>query len=216
MVKNTSSKFKTVSKNTNSKKTVSKKTISKDSKLPKKNINFKITNIVSSANLGLELDLFYIAQRIKEIEYEPEQFPGAILKFSEPKASLLLFKNGKVVCVGCRDEETIAKTLDKTLKLLKPHAKKILTNKKPEFVVTNIVASADLNVTLDLFAIASKVSEVEYEPEQFPGAILKFYNPKISLLLFKNGKIICAGATNKKQIKDAIIKAKNILTKYAD
>ncbi|MDD5337510.1 MAG: hypothetical protein PHS02_03435, partial [Candidatus ainarchaeum sp.] len=101
-----------------------------------KGIDFVITNIVSSANLGLELDLFYIAQKIKEIEYEPEQFPGAILKFKEPKASLLLFKNGKVVCVGCKDEETIAKTLDKTVKLLKPYAKKILTNKKPTFVVT--------------------------------------------------------------------------------
>ncbi len=179
-----------------------------------KNIDFKITNIVSSAILGLELDLFYIAQRIKEIEYEPEQFPGAILKFSEPKASLLLFKNGKAVCVGCRDEETIAKTLDKTLKLLKPYAKKILTNKKPEFTVTNIVASANLNMLLDLFTIASKVKDVEYEPEQFPGAILKFYNPKTSLLLFKNGKVICAGATSKKQIKDALVKAKNILIKY--
>jgi transcription initiation factor TFIID TATA-box-binding protein len=179
-----------------------------------KSIDFKITNMVSSANLGLELDLFYIAQRIREIEYEPEQFPGAILKFKEPKASLLLFKNGKVVCVGCKDEATIEKTLDKTVKLLKPYAKKILTNKKPVFVVTNIVASANLNMPLDLFAIAYKMRDVEYEPEQFPGAILKFKDPKVSLLLFKNGKVICAGATNKKQIKDSLIKAKGMLAKY--
>ncbi len=174
-----------------------------------------ITNIVSSANLGLELDLFQIAQKIREIEYEPEQFPGAILKFTEPKASLLLFKNGKVVCVGCKDEETIAKTLDKTFKLLKPYAKKIFTNKKPVFQVTNIVASANLNMPLDLFTIAYKMKNVEYEPEQFPGAILKFKEPKVSLLLFKNGKIICAGATNKKQIKDTLIKTKAMLMKYS-
>ncbi|MFA5077453.1 MAG: TATA-box-binding protein [Candidatus Micrarchaeia archaeon] len=179
-----------------------------------KGIDFVITNIVSSANLGLELDLFYIAQKIKEIEYEPEQFPGAILKFKEPKASLLLFKNGKVVCVGCKDEETIAKTLDKTVKLLKPYAKKILTNKKPTFVVTNIVASADLKMPLDLFAIAYKVKDVEYEPEQFPGAILKFKEPRVSMLLFKNGKVICAGATSKKQIKDTLVKAKALLSRY--
>ncbi|VVC02251.1 TATA-box-binding protein [uncultured archaeon] len=179
-----------------------------------KGIDFKITNMVSSAKLGLELDLFYIAQRIKEIEYEPEQFPGAILKFKDPKASLLLFKNGKVVCVGCKDEATIEKTLEKTVKLLKPYAKKILTNKKPVFVVTNIVASANLNMPLDLFAIAYKMKDVEYEPEQFPGAILKFKDPKVSLLLFKNGKVICAGATNKKQIKDSLVKAKAMLSKY--
>jgi len=181
-----------------------------------KGIDFVITNIVSSANLGMELDLFYIAQKIKEIEYEPEQFPGAILKFKDPKASLLLFKNGKVVCVGCKDEETIVKTLDKTVKLLKPYAKKILSNKKPTFVVTNIVASADLKMPLDLFAIAYKVKDVEYEPEQFPGAILKFKEPRVSMLLFKNGKVICAGATTKKQIKDTLVKAKAILSKYTN
>lgn len=179
-----------------------------------KEVDFVITNIVSSANLGLELDLFYIAQKIKEIEYEPEQFPGAILKFKEPKTSLLLFKNGKVVCVGCKDKETIAKTLDKTVKLLKPYAKKIFTNKKPVFQITNIVASANLGIPLDLFTIANEVDNVEYEPEQFPGAILKFKEPRLSLLLFKNGKVICAGATNKQQIKDILIKTKTMLAKY--
>ena len=61
--------------------------------------DFVITNMVASASLGLELDLYMLATKIKDLEYEPEQFPGAILKFKEPKASLLLFKNGKVVCV---------------------------------------------------------------------------------------------------------------------
>ena len=65
-----------------------------------KNPEFVITNMVASASLGLELDLYALANKIREIEYEPEQFPGAILKFKDPKASLLLFKNGKVVCVG--------------------------------------------------------------------------------------------------------------------
>ncbi|MBU0586331.1 TATA-box-binding protein [Candidatus Micrarchaeota archaeon] len=179
-----------------------------------KQVDFIITNMVASANLGLELDLFYIANRIREVEYEPEQFPGAILKFKDPKASLLLFKNGKVVCVGCKDEPSIAKTLDRTVKLLKPYSKKIITNKKPTFQVTNIVASASLNMNLDLFSIAYKVKDVEYEPEQFPGAILKFKDPKVSLLLFKNGKVICAGATSKKQIKDTLLKAKKMLSKY--
>src|SRR3989338_2600644 len=142
-----------------------------------KKAEFVITNMVASAGLGLELDLFALAQKIKEIEYEPEQFPGAILKFKEPKASLLLFKNGKVVCVG---------------------------GKKLEIVITNIVASANLNMELDLYRIAYKLPDVEYEPEQFPGAILKFKEPKVSLLLFKNGKVICAGAKTEKDIRVAL------------
>ena len=164
--------------------------------------------MVASANLGLELDLFSLAQKMKEVEYEPEQFPGAILKFKEPKATLLLFKNGKIVCVGCKRRDIIEKTVEKTIKMLTPYATKIITKKKPEIDITNIVASANLNMGLDLYKIAYKVRDVEYEPEQFPGAILKFKEPKASLLLFKNGKVICAGAKKKKRLRSSFKKRK--------
>ncbi len=178
--------------------------------------DFVITNMVASASLGLELDLYALANKIPEIEYEPEQFPGAILKFKEPKASLLLFKNGKVVCVGCKKRELIEKTIQKTIKMLIPYAKRITKTKKPKIEITNIVASANLHMELDLYKIAYKLRDVEYEPEQFPGAILKFKEPKASLLLFKNGKVICAGAKNEKEIRLALNKAKRLLKPYAE
>ncbi len=181
-----------------------------------KKIDYVITNIVASANLGLELDLFSLAQKIKEIEYEPEQFPGAILKFKDPKASLLLFKNGKVVCVGCKKRSMIEKTIEKTIKMLTPYAKRIIKKKKPQIEITNIVASSSLDIGLDLYKIAYKLKDVEYEPEQFPGAILKFKDPKASLLLFKNGKVICAGAKNENEIKAALQKAYQLLKPYAE
>ncbi|NYZ77618.1 TATA-box-binding protein [Candidatus Micrarchaeota archaeon] len=177
---------------------------------------FVITNMVASASLGLELDLFQLANKIKEIEYEPEQFPGAILKFKEPKASLLLFKNGKIVCVGCKKRSMVEKTIEKTRKMLLPYAKKIIKDKKPKIEITNIVASADLGLELDLYKIAYKISNVEYEPEQFPGAILKFKEPKVSLLLFKNGKVICAGAKTEEDIRKALLKARQLLKPYAE
>ncbi|MDE1798651.1 MAG: hypothetical protein KGH63_04590, partial [Candidatus Micrarchaeota archaeon] len=36
---------------------------------------------------------------------------------------------------------------------------------KPTFKIENIVASANLELDLDLYAIAYKVHDVEYEPE---------------------------------------------------
>ena len=177
---------------------------------------FVITNMVASASLGLELDLFQLAEKIDGIEYEPEQFPGAILKFDDPKASLLIFKNGKIVCVGCKKRETIEKTVNKVKKLLLPYAQKILTNKKPQIEITNIVAAAELGLNLDLYKIAYKLDNVEYEPEQFPGAILKFKKPKVSLLLFKNGKVICAGAKNEDEIRKSLKMAKVMLKNYTE
>jgi len=81
--------------------------------------NIKIVNMVASANFNVELDLFALAREVDTIEYEPEQFPGAILKLTKPKASLLLFKNGKVICTGARSEEEVAQALLRTTEIIK-------------------------------------------------------------------------------------------------
>ena len=177
---------------------------------------YVITNMVAAGNLGISLDLYKLSLVMPFIEYEPEQFPGAILKFKKPKATLLIFKNGKVVCVGCGSKKEIEATLKKAFKLLLPKAKMIFKRMKiPEYEVTNIVAAANLNITIDLFTIAYKERDVEYEPEQFPGAILKFKKPKVSLLLFKNGKVIIAGARRESEIKTSLDLAEGMLRKYA-
>ena len=87
---------------------------------------------------------------------------------------------------------------------------------KEIYTVTNLVASTDLGLTLDLYELTTHFKNIEYEPEQFPGAILKFKEPKASLLLFKNGKVICAGAKNEKEIRIVLNKAKKLLTPYAE
>lgn len=84
----------------------------------------------------------------------------------------------------------------------------------PEFKIENIVASADLGVELDLYGIAKASSDVDYEPEQFPGAICKIHDPKTALLLFKNGKIICTGAKTEADIKRAIDQVIKIVKNY--
>jgi transcription initiation factor TFIID TATA-box-binding protein len=90
---------------------------------------FKIENIVASANLGVELDLYTIAQKVRNVEYEPEQFPGAILKLKEPRASLLLFKNGKIICTGSKSEREVRNAIEQAIKLLASHAKPLPVKK---------------------------------------------------------------------------------------
>ena len=92
--------------------------------------SFKIENIVASANLGLELDLYAIAQKVRDVEYEPEQFPGAILKLKNPRASLLLFKNGKIICTGSKSEAEVRQALLQAVKLLSLHSTKAKQAKK--------------------------------------------------------------------------------------
>ncbi len=174
-------------------------------------MKYTIVNLVASSNLNATLDLYNLAVSIPNIEYEPEQFPGAILKLKEPKVSMLLFKNGKVICSGASSELQIAQAIRKASKLIHGIQKQVKIQKTVNYNVVNLVATAALNQNLDLFQIAMDLDNVEYEPEQFPGAILRIADPKLTLLLFKNGKMICAGAKKESLLRKGLKVAEELV-----
>lgn len=176
-------------------------------------MEYHIVNLVASANLNATLDLYNLAISVPNIEYEPEQFPGAILKLKEPKVSMLLFKNGKVICSGASNEKEISQGIIKASKIIHEIQPKVKVLREVEYTVVNLVATANLNQTLDLFQTALNLDNVEYEPEQFPGAILRLDEPKLTLLLFKNGKVICAGAKKEEWLKKGLEKAAQLISK---
>ncbi|MFP3215392.1 MAG: hypothetical protein RXR32_02500 [Candidatus Micrarchaeota archaeon] len=83
--------------------------------------DFKVENIVASADLGVDLDLYGIAKASPDVDYEPEQFPGAICKIKDPKSALLLFKNGKIICTGAKTEADIRRAINQVIKLVKDY-----------------------------------------------------------------------------------------------
>jgi transcription initiation factor TFIID TATA-box-binding protein len=68
----------------------------------------------------------------------------------------------------------------------------------------NIVATADFEKSLNLEKL-SETSKAIYEPEQFPGAILRFEKPyKTSILVFASGKVVIAGLKSSGQIEPTL------------
>ena len=65
-----------------------------------------------------------------------------------------------------------------------------------KIVIQNIVAISDLGTELNLNEVAMGLGleNVEYEPEQFPGLVYRIKEPKVAMLLFGSGKIVCTGA----------------------
>ncbi|MDO8624706.1 MAG: TATA-box-binding protein [Candidatus Diapherotrites archaeon] len=175
-------------------------------------LKYTIVNMVASAALNATLDLYGLAVSVPDIEYEPEQFPGAILKLKEPKVSLLLFKNGKLIISGASSEEQIVQAIKKASKIIHEIQPSVRVPRNVEYEVVNLVATANLNRSLDLFKTALGLDNVEYEPEQFPGAILRLTDPKLTLLLFKNGKVICAGAKREDLLRKGLKKANELVS----
>jgi len=166
----------------------------------------KIQNIVASTTFAEKLDLDVIAQSLEEAEYEPEQFPGLVYRLNEPKTATLLFRSGKANCTGAKNIEDVKKTVNIIADKLEKIDIKVYKN--PEIVIQNIVATSDLEGELNLseVALALGLENVEYEPEQFPGLVYRLKEPKVAMLLFGSGKIVCAGARKTDEVLVAVEK----------
>lgn len=68
-------------------------------------LQYKIQNIVTSADLGSGINLNKIAVgfNLDRIEYEPEQFPGLVYRLENPKVVVLLFGSGKLIITGGKE-----------------------------------------------------------------------------------------------------------------
>src|SRR5947209_497227 len=64
-----------------------------------------IQNIVATADLGRTISLEEASVSLGPIadEFEPEQFPGMILRLGDPPAAALILSSGKIVITGTRD-----------------------------------------------------------------------------------------------------------------
>ena len=167
-----------------------------------------IQNCVASVNLFTKIDLIQTYQRLIDdeelyIAYNPEQFPGLILKIPDPKVSSLVFSSGKLVITGAKSTETVTAGVERMMSILR--SVDTVIEEEPEIIVQNIVASGNFNkraINLELAALWLETSM--YEPEQFPGLIYRLADPKTVLLLFQSGNLVCTGAKTEAQVREAV------------
>jgi len=138
------------------------------------------------------------------VEYRPEQFPGLVFRLKRPKTATLIFNSGKMVCTGAKSEKEARRAVMKVIKELKKSG--IIIIGKPELKIQNIVASADLRGMIDLEKSAYSLGRTMYEPEQFPGLIYRMDEPKVVILLFASGKLVCTGAKREEDVYEAVNK----------
>jgi transcription initiation factor TFIID TATA-box-binding protein len=154
----------------------------------------RIENVVASTSLGDELDLQSVALTLDGAEYEPEQFPGVIFRLKSPKTAILLFRSGKVVCTGGKSMRQVETSIATVSTMIRKGGQKIIMH--PKVQIQNIVATSDLEseINLNTVAVTLGLDRVEYEPEQFPGLVCRLEKPRVVVLLFGSGKLVCTGA----------------------
>jgi transcription initiation factor TFIID TATA-box-binding protein len=163
-----------------------------------------IENVVASTAIEQELDLSRVAMDLEGADYDPEQFPGLVYRTQHPKAAALIFRSGKIVCTGAKSTDSVHESLGIVFDKLKDLG--IEVTEDPEIVVQNIVSSADLEVHLNLNAIAIGLGlkHIEYEPEQFPGLVYRLDEPSVVALLFGSGKLVITGGKHPVDAEHAV------------
>ena len=170
--------------------------------LPKHESYINIENVVASATIKQKIDLNSIVRLFPGVEYRPEQFPGLVYRLKKPKTATLIFSSGKMVCTGAKSEAQAKKAVTKVVDELKRNGMVILG--KPEIQIQNIVSSAGLGGRIDLEKVTYSLKRTMYEPEQFPGLIYRMDDPKVVILIFASGKLVCTGAKKEAEVPRAI------------
>lgn len=185
----------------------SKKQSKKENK--KSEFKVKVQNIVAFTNLGKPISLEKMLKKVENTEWQPEQFPGLVYKIKFPRASALIFSQGKIVCTGTKSHKDLKDAMEKIVERIRKAG--IEMPRKYHIKVENIVASTKIKADLHLDEIALTLENSEYEPEQFPGLVYRITEPRVAFLLFTSGRIICAGAQNVEAIHRALKKFKENL-----
>lgn len=169
-------------------------------------------NIVASASFGGALDLEAIAGALEGARYDSNRFPGVIYRLKDPKSTVLLFKSGKAVCTGAHSLAAVDAAMRELTRRLE--AAGVAVRSPPVIEVQNIVATGDLGKRTDPKTVALVLGSenAEYEPEVFPGLVHRMDAPKVVLLIFATGKVICVGAKTIEDAQAAVDKLTRILS----
>jgi len=168
-------------------------------------LDYKIENVVATVEMEIteKIDLNQIVRKHEDAEYNPERFPGLVMRITEPKATFLIFSTGKMVVTGLRRADQASAGVKKVMKKIRKAGIEV---SNPKITIQNIVASGDLHTNIDLNMAAIVMEYAMYEPEVFPGLIYRMQEPKTVFLIFSTGRIVCTGAKNKEIVREAVKK----------
>ncbi len=112
-----------------------------------------VVNVVASTRVAEELDLPDIAIQLN-CEYEPEQFPGVVYRVVDPKLAILMFRSGRAVCTGGKNQNNIEVGIEMMTRDLRAAGIDTWDLKDVEIEVQNMVATYSLFYPEDYDGVA--------------------------------------------------------------
>jgi len=166
----------------------------------------KIVNIVATVILGDPLDLNEVHKHLPGSKFPKAGSPWLQYRLQPENYYTTFYKSGKFLVTGVTSPDEIRPIADRIVTILKKNAieVEITEIRIHNFVVVDTIGH---QVQFDKIIASLPDVNIEYEPEQFPGMIIK--EDGLSFLLFSSGKIILTGVRDIKTIGPALERFKN-------
>lgn len=161
-------------------------------------IKINVRNVVVGGTVGMDVPIDVLS-RLSGAIYNPTEFPG--VRFRLNGCTVMIFGTGKVVVVGSVTGED---AFDAISMLVSKLAGSNIPTGVVKRSVCNVVCTASIRASLDLGRVSRIIPYSLYEPEHFPGIIIRRRNPKCTILLFASGNLVCVGADSVQNASDAV------------
>ena len=163
----------------------------------------EIVNIVATVTLDRPLDLVALRALLPGSKMPATRSPWLQYRLQPENYYIPFYRSGKFLVNGLRSVDEIEPVADRIISVLNDVGLKV---RATTIVVHNIVAVDSLESSISMErvfeALLSKGERVEYEPEQFPGMIVK--RGGASFLLFPTGKLVVTGLRDEHDVSPAI------------
>jgi len=180
-----------------------------------------IQNVISRVLLGQSFDddaMRKIALRARNAQYNPKKTHAVVIRRRESSffdTTAMLYKSGKIKCLGAKSEEGSRLACRKYARIIQKLDHPGITFR--DFQIVNVMASTEVHFHVHLQGIANHPEheqQCSYEPETFAKVDYRLDNPKVTINIFANGKLVFLGAKSVADIRSAVNKIFPILCQF--
>ena len=168
-----------------------------------------IHNLVGTTELfcssGL-VNLAYVASVLPNSFYDRQRFAAITIRIADPMCTALLFTSGKLVLTGSRSWCQCLLASLHIARLLTIHTKGVtfsVRDTSVQNIVGNAVIPLKTGECLDLQMMYDALGTIcTWQPNMFPGLVLRPNNSPVVLLCFYSGKVVVTGGKQECDIYD--------------
>ena len=165
-------------------------------------------NVMSSFQVNCKLNLRHISQQAKNCVYNPKKFSAVIMTIANPSATALVFKSGVIRVMGTKTVADSKIASKKFAKIIKKLGYEVHYS---HFKVTNLMAKCNVQFTISMMKLNDYLDGSLYEPESYAGLVYRMVEPKITIIVFRTGKVVFCGTQDEQSINEAYHKIYNVL-----